>query len=211
MRVISGLYRGKSIKTIKGDSTRPTLDHVKESLFNIIQFKIDDSKVLDLFAGSGQLGIEALSRGAKFVEFCEINKSVYAILLENLYNVDKSFKLAYSVTLENLHQVDKRVKTNNLDYKIFLKSNQTKYDIIFIDPPYELKEHEFSLNLAKEHLEEEGFIVCESEKSYEFSEYSGLEIYGERIYGNVKLTFFKKKLVIKELIKNEEMHLPGDV
>lgn len=84
MRVISGKCRGKKLITLKGLNTRPTLDRVKEALFNIIQFNIQDAQVLDLFAGSGSLGIEALSRGAEQVVFCDNSNAAIKIIKRNI-------------------------------------------------------------------------------------------------------------------------------
>lgn len=133
MRVISGKSRGKKLVSLEGDNTRPTLDRVKEALFNKIQFDIQDAIVLDLFAGSGALGIEALSRGAKQVVFCDKVPETIKVIKQNVAN------------------------TNNLDKSIIINkdcnevldklSNQNKkFDIVFLDPPYKT-------NLAIESLQ----------------------------------------------------------
>ena len=122
MRVIAGTAKGTKLNSIDDISTRPTLDRVKEPLFSIIQNNIVESNVLDLFAGSGALGIESLSRGAKHCTFC-----------------DKSYK-SIQMLKENIQKVRMQEKSTilNIDYKKCLDEQKEKFDIIFIDPPYKM-------------------------------------------------------------------------
>ena len=136
MKVISGIYKGRTIKGYDMDGTRPTMDRVKESLFATIQDEIKDSVVLDLFSGTGSLAIESLSQGAK-----------------TAYAIDKS-KEAIKTINENI----KTIGVNNCkaimsDYKsaiISFKNQQLKFDIVFLDPPYKTDYIEKSLNLIIE-------------------------------------------------------------
>ncbi|WGL58865.1 16S rRNA (guanine(966)-N(2))-methyltransferase RsmD [Pigmentibacter sp. JX0631] len=133
MRVIAGKYKRRNLSTLTGsDITRPTADRVKESLFNIISDSIENSIVLDLFAGSGALGIEALSRGAKKAVFVEKNPQAFKIIQQNLHQLQ--------IPSENFQLV-------NNDASLFLKNTieKEKFDIIFIDPPYLSKWYENAL------------------------------------------------------------------
>ena len=120
MRVVSGKVRGLQLKTIESDSTRPTKDMVKEALFSIIQFDIPAANVLDLFAGTGQLGIEALSRGANRAVFIDERNDACALVNENLNKC-------------RLHTAGQVIRS---DYSIYLRHCTEKFDIIFLDPPY---------------------------------------------------------------------------
>lgn len=173
MRVISGKNKGKKLKCVEGLKTRPTLDRIKESLFNVIQFKIEGKKVLDLFAGSGQLGIEALSRGALSADFCEIDKQAFEILQSNLTGMQN-------------HRIF------NCGYKTFFKTLQTeeKYDIIFIDPPFGEDLYSEAIISSLKALHNGGIIICESDKNYEFQDFYSL-IKTEKVYGKIKLTFLE--------------------
>lgn len=176
MRVISGKYKGKKLKCLEGLKTRPTLDRVKESLFNIIQFEIEGKCVLDLFAGSGQLGIECLSRGALKADFCEADKNAYAVLKANLTNIENAY-------------------TYNLDYKNFLLfHNKDNYDIIFIDPPFGEDLYSDAIVKALTVLNDGGQIICESGLDHSFDNYTNL-VKTEKTYGSVKLTFLKLERV----------------
>lgn len=175
LRIISGKFKGKKLKCLEGLKTRPTLDRVKESLFNVIQFQIEGKTVLDLFAGSGQLGIEAVSRGAAAADFIEADKKAFLILKENLDG------------LENCRAI-------NSDYKVFLKNLQKaqKYDIIFIDPPFGEDLYNDAVFLSLNVINKNGVIICESGKEHKFENFVDL-IYAEKIYGNIKLTFIKNQ------------------
>ena len=120
MRVISGTARGTKLKTIENISTRPTLDRVKEALFNILQDKLKDSVVLDLFAGSGALGIEALSRGAKKAYFCDKNPEAIKVIKDNL---------------NKTRFIDKAI-IFNCDYINAIRKINEELSIVFLDPPY---------------------------------------------------------------------------
>ena len=122
MRVIAGTYRGKILKEFSLSSTKPTLDRVKESLFSSIQFDLIGASVLDLFAGTGALGIEALSRGAKHVDFVDANIDAIKIIKQNLQGI----KGEYNVT-----------KSDYLQFLSNTKSQQNKYDIVLLDPPFD--------------------------------------------------------------------------
>ena len=147
MRVITGTARGRKLSTPTNYDIRPTTDNVKESIFNIIQFDIEGRKVLDLFAGTGQLGIECLSRGAESVTFVDENKEAIRIIKENL----KNCQLEGSVIQG--------------DAVSFLR-NCGKFDLIFIDPPYDSKLYEPVLELINsvDILSDGGIIVCEARK-----------------------------------------------
>ena len=150
MRIISGTAKGTKLYTLDGLNTRPTLDRVKESIFNIIQNDIEDSIVLDLFSGSGNLGIEALSRGAKYAYLVDNNPKAIDIIKKNINNLDIN-----------------NVKVIKKDYKQalkYLKENDKKLDIIFLDPPYKTDYIEESIKLITEYnlLSEDGLIICES-------------------------------------------------
>jgi 16S rRNA (guanine(966)-N(2))-methyltransferase RsmD len=147
MRVITGSARGAKLKTLEGLATRPTSDRVKEAVFNIIQFDIEGRRVLDLFAGSGQLAIEALSRGAE-----------YAVLVDQSQEATKVIK-------ENLKKVkfDQKASVFQMDYLRYLATSHERFDIIFLDPPYAEKSLENALQKISEIdiLSEGGIIVCE--------------------------------------------------
>lgn len=181
MRVISGTAKGTKLNSIEELSTRPTLDRVKEALFNIIQTKIQDSIILDLFSGSGSIGIEFLSRGCEKAYLCDNSSKAINMIYENL---EKTRLQSNAVVLKK-------------DYKKCLQDlgkNKIAFDIIFIDPPYkdniavDAVETILSLNLLKE----KGFIIIETdEKDREIENLKKLDvqIYDCRKYGRVNLIF----------------------
>ena len=172
MRVISGKYKGKYLKGFDIDGTRPTMDRVKESLFGIIQNKLNDSICLDLFAGSGSLGIEALSNGAKKCYFNDSNNEMIKILKENLNGIDNSI-------------------ISNKNYINFLDNINDKFDIIFLDPPYKLNLITPSIKKIIDNnlLNDNGLIICEYETEVIKCD---LNILKEKKYGSKKIIIYKK-------------------
>lgn len=147
MRVITGSARGAKLKTLEGLQTRPTSDRVKEAIFNIIQFDIEGRRVLDLFGGSGQLAIEALSRGAGYAVIVDQSAEAAAVIKDNLKKV----------------RLDQSASVFQSDYLRYLSGCREKFDIIFLDPPYQGTFLETSLQKISEIdiLTEGGIIVCE--------------------------------------------------
>ena len=159
MRIISGKARGTKLETLSGTSTRPTLERVKESVFNIIQQEVTDCIFLDLFAGSGSIGIEAASRGAKEVIMCEKDKDAFNIIRKNI---------------EKTH-LEKIIKVYKMDFESMLSTKlDKKVDIIYIDPPYKtnyaLKTVE--ILLEKELLKDNSKIIIETDREEEIIEQS---------------------------------------
>jgi len=180
MRVITGKARGVALKTPEGMQTRPTADRVKEALFSIIQFEIPGARVLDLFGGTGQLGIEALSRGAKSATFVDASDAACKLIKENLRRT-------------KFGDVGSVIRS---DYMDFLKRCKEKYQIIFLDPPYAEVFLENALKCITEIdiLQSGGIIIAErplgKELSYEFEGYSRSKDYK---YGKVLLTIYRKE------------------
>ncbi len=172
MRIISGKYRGRVLSGFKGDNIRPTADRVKESLFNILSSGVAGARVLDMFCGSGSLGLECISRGASFVHFNDISKDSLAVLKKNLIKIDGN----YTVT--------------NSDFSCCIKAGD-KYDLIFIDPPYASDAGIKALRLIADgkNLSENGIAVYERDRSFD-GEISGLKKYDERKYGKTYITLF---------------------
>ncbi len=175
MRVISGKYRGLEIKGYNIDGTRPTMDRVKESLFGSIQGYVKDSTCLDLFAGSGALGLEALSEGADKCYFVDNNKIAINTLKENLERL----------------KVKEEYYLINKDYVEALKSFNIKFDIIFLDPPYHLNMMNDAIRLIIEKglLNDGGIIVCEYEEG---SVECPLELLKQKKYGSKSIDIYKK-------------------
>jgi len=176
MRVISGKYKGKNLIGFDIDGTRPTMDRVKESLFGIIQNNIKNSIVLDLFAGSGSLGIEAISNGAIEAYFIDNNIELINIIKKNTSGMNEKIhimKSDYKSTLE------------------MLKNSNIKFDIIFLDPPYKLNLINDCLNKIIEYnlLNKDGIIVCEYET--EQIENNSLTLIKDKKYGSKKIKIFK--------------------
>ncbi len=150
MKVISGIYKGRKIEGFDIEGTRPTMDRVKESLFAMIQNDIQESIVLDLFSGSGNLAIESLSEGSSFAYLVDSNKKAISIIKKNIENIGV-----------------KNCNILNLDFKKALKyyaENNIKFDIIFLDPPYKTNYIEEAIKLITKYnlLNENGIIVAES-------------------------------------------------
>lgn len=181
MRIIGGKYRSRVLAEFEGENVRPTSDRVRESLFNILSLKTYGARVLDLFSGSGALGIESLSRGAKEVVFNDCAKASVAILKKNL----NTLKIP-------VNGVEAKVLSN--DYLVCLEQQREKFDIIFIDPPYRFDYGEKALEVIakKGLLSENGIAVYERDRVFE-GEIAGLEKYDERKYGKTYLTFFQRK------------------
>lgn len=181
MRVISGKVRGLKLNTPKNEDVRPTTDRVKESLFNMINPYIMESSVLDLFAGTGSLGIECLSRGANKCVFVDISKESIAIVKSNIKKA----------------RVEKESIVLNSDFKDAiskLKLQENKFDVIFMDPPY--YKNMFIDALQKidnaSLLNEDGIIIIEHDSKDVFPENIGrLEKSRDKKYGNTTITFYK--------------------
>lgn len=182
MKIISGTLKGRKINGYNIEGTRPTMDRVKESLFGMIQDNIKDSIVLDLFAGSGNLGIEAISNGAKLAYFIDNNPEVIKVLNQNISFLD--IKSKSRVVLS-----DWKKALNN-----FSKENK-KFDLIFIDPPYAYDVYEKILDKVNtlNLLTEEGLLIMEHHNLNLPQEYDKLALYKERNYGNKQINIYKYK------------------
>lgn len=179
MRIIAGKVRGLRLKTPKGYLTRPTADRIKEALFSAIQGFEVEARVLDLFAGTGALGLEALSRGADTAVFVENNPATQKVLLSN---IDKSGMKMQSEIIK-------------MDAKVFLRSFQGEpFDLIFIDPPYGsgLGNEVLLLLLEKDLIRDQGLIVWEMGINDQFNScVPPLRLVKEKKYGDTLLLFFK--------------------
>lgn len=179
MRVITGKARGIALKTPDGMTTRPTTDRVKEAMFSIIQFDIPGARVLDLFGGTGQLGIEALSRGAKSAVFVDAGEQACRLIRENLKRA----------------RMESDGHVIRSDYLAYLSICKEKFDIIFLDPPYAEVFLENALNRITEIdiLQSGGIIVTErplgKELPWEFEGYIRSKDYK---YGKILLTIYRK-------------------
>ena len=179
MRVITGKARGVQLKTPEGMTTRPTTDRVKEALFSIINFDIPGAMVLDLFGGTGQLGIEALSRGAASAVFVDAGEPACKLIRENLKRA----------------KMESQGRVIRSDYLDYLKRCREKFDIIFLDPPYAEVFLENALKRITEIdiLQTNGIIVTErplgKEIPWEFEGYSRSKDYK---YGKTLLTIYRK-------------------
>ena len=180
MRVIAGKYRGKLLKEFSLSTTKPTLDRVKESLFSSIQFDLIDASVLDLFSGTGALGVESISRGARFVDFVDTNSEAIKIIKQNLHGIDGEYNVTKS------------------DYMTFLqqaKTSNKKYNIVLLDPPYNtdfgIKAIEYIL--ANDLLANDGIIMYEKAYSTTFKlNFDGYTI-KEKKYGTVEIVKIVKE------------------
>ena len=172
MRIITGSARGAKLSTLEGEDVRPTTDRVKQALFNIVQFQIEGRNVLDLFAGSGQLGLEAVSRGAK----C-------AVLVDTAQN-------AIDVISANVH---------HMDYASYLMKQDMLFDLAFLDPPYHKGILEKALPLTAEVMNEGGIIVCEHAADEPVPEEAG-DFVKRRTYqyGKIMLTVYEHRNMVAE-------------
>ena len=179
MRIISGKARGTKLYTLEGENTRPTLDRVKESIFSIIQGEIEGAKILDLFAGSGAIGLEFLSRGAEEAVLCDNSKEAINIIKKNI---------------EKTH-MEEKVKLINTDFeKCLEKISNEKFDIIYLDPPYDTNyiykaiKKIIDLNIAKE----ESLVIIETDDEQRVEqeiEKLEINIVDKRKYGRATIIF----------------------
>ncbi len=176
MRIVGGELKGRTLFTFEGEAIRPTPDKVREAVFNIIQPRIKGARFLDLFAGTGAMGIEALSRGAVAVTLNDKDRVSQALIKKNLEKL----------------KISDRVKLTALDGTALDKFTNDKYDIIYIDPPYKAGLNELALKASLNLLSDNGVIILESETKFG-AEIKGLEIFDERKYGRVLITFFQKE------------------
>ena len=176
MRVISGKARGSSLFSLEGLHTRPTTDRVKEAMFSIINFHLQDALVLDLFAGSGALGTEALSRSAKKCVFVENDRKALDIVKKNLNktNLSDCAELVFA------------------DYKTYLNSSTDQFDVILLDPPYNKKMCDGALKIIydKNLLKDDGIILCETDFNETIE--TGFNLKKEYKYGKTKLSVYTK-------------------
>lgn len=185
MRIISGTARGTKLYTLDGMNTRPTLDRVKEPLFNIINFDLEDAVVLDLFAGSGALGLEAISRGAKKAFFCEKNREAALVVEKNIEKTKFNDKAIL-------------IKADFEKAIMQLQNQNEKIDVVFIDPPYKtdfVKKSIDALLVAK--ILNDNFIIIvetdEPDRILDDIKNIDIDVYDTRKYGRVSLLFLRHK------------------
>ena len=169
MRIISGKARGTKLFSPEGNDTRPTLDRVREAIFSMINFSIPSACVLDLFAGSGAMGLEALSRGAAEAVFVDCDDKAISVVRKNI---------------EKTHSDCCTVR--HTDFKQFLSTCSDRFDIIFLDPPYGAGFYEEALSIIKSRnlLSDDGILIAECSTDIK-PDFSGFEVYRERKYGKV--------------------------
>ena len=177
MRVIAGKYRGRKLNEFDINSTKPTLDRVKEAIFSSIQFDIINACVLDLFSGTGGMGIEAISRGAKKTYFVDIEDKAIKLIKSNLKNINENYEICKK------------------DYANFLKENtDKKFDIVFIDPPFntDYAEQAIDFLIDNDMLGDKGIIVYEKSKDKKYDkDYSNFKK-SVKTYGSVEVIIFRK-------------------
>ncbi len=177
MRVITGSARGMVLRTLEGDNVRPTTDKVKEAVFSAIQFEVEGRRVLDLFAGSGQLGIEALSRDAENCVFVDADKNAIRIVKENL----EKTKLAHKATV---------MQTDSL---AFLGMTDKVFDLAFLDPPFATGMLQKALAKVEPRIAEGGLVICEHPFGEEMPEIQGgLAKQREYKYSKTAVTVYRK-------------------
>ncbi len=175
MRVITGSARGCRLTTLAGESTRPTTDKVKEGLFSAIQFDIEGRRVLDLFAGSGQLGIEALSRGAASCVFVDRNPQAVSVIKQNLQKT-------------GLYTQAQVVATDALS---FLERPKDVFDLVFLDPPYASELLLPTLQKVTQWVNDGGIIVCEGDENIILPETVGRFVLNRvKRYGRIFISIY---------------------
>lgn len=178
MRVITGLAKGRRLETLEGEDVRPTTERVKEAVFSIIQFETEGRTFLDLFAGSGQMGIEAISRGAKCAYFVDSSKKSLETVKRNLS----------ATKLEN------SAKVFAMDFHSFLMTNTDGIDIAFLDPPYRTGALQQALELLPNVMNDTGIIIAENPVNEEIlSNYGNFVLDREYRYGKIKISTFRHK------------------
>jgi 16S rRNA (guanine966-N2)-methyltransferase len=184
VRIIAGSAKGRVLIVPKNTDVRPTADRVKETIFNVLgQWFVDEERVLDLYAGVGGLGLEALSRGAKHATFVERDRFVMASLTENITKL--GFGLAAKTLLKPVHAAVRQ-----------LGGAGATYHLVFADPPYDLKETPLLLTLLDETkvVAPEGLAVLEHDRREELPERVGsLERIDERLFGDTKVSFYTRR------------------
>ena len=178
MKVIAGIYKGRNIDTIKDTATRPMMGIAREGIFNTLQFSFENADVLDLFAGSGSMGIEALSRGAKYVTFIDNSPDCIKQINKNL----QEYKNDYSVL--------------KLDVSKYINEVASKYDIIFFDPPFDYVTEDINADISEigNNLNKNAFIVIHRHSnSSSIVLPNDVQLYKEKYYGQSKILILRKK------------------
>lgn len=184
MRIIAGEFRSRPLKTLKGDTTRPTLDKVKEALFSAMGGSFEGGNVLDLYAGSGAIGLEALSRGMDHAYFSDSNKQAVSIIKENI----------------NLLNVKDRCSVYPIKDEMMLKKMKEanlQFSFIYLDPPYKKQKNLALLEYIdlNDMVSQNGWVVIESlqEETYQITTLKHLQYVKEATYGIMKLTYYRNK------------------
>ena len=180
MRVITGTARGRKLKEPAGMETRPTTDRVKEGIFSSIQFELEGRRVLDLFGGTGQMGIEAISRGAAHCTFVDLRKDAVAVIRENL----------------SLTGFSQQARVVQGDALAFLSRCRETFDVIFLDPPYEsgLLEKTMELVTTIDIVSENGIIVCENGSNAGWpTVFPPYRLQKEYRYGKIKTALYRRQ------------------
>lgn len=178
MRIIAGEWRGRRLETREGMDVRPTPERVKEALFNILQFQLEGRRVLDLFAGSGQLGLEALSRGAAEAVFVDESRDSAAVVKRNIASL----------------KAEAKTRLYQTDFAAFLMRRQEPFDIVFLDPPYRSGKLEAALPLAAAITNPGGTIIAEHPTDEELPDEAGDFRKGKSYrYGKIYLTVYRHK------------------
>lgn len=177
MRIIAGKYRGRTLARFQGEEVRPTADRVKESLFQILSPRLRGARALDLFCGSGALGVECMSRGAGFVHFNDLSKDSLAILRKNLSFTEEEYEITC------------------LDFRACLLSDSKKYDLVFCDPPYRetFLAEILGLLAQRELLAQNGLVLYETEREEEIP--AGWVSADLRRYGRTKIFFLQRSSI----------------
>ena len=180
MRVITGLAKGRRLAELPGLDTRPTTSKMKEGLFSAIQFDIEGRRVLDLFAGTGQLGIEAVSRGAAFCDFVDSAPAALKVVRQNVKTCG----------------FEDRSACHGKDFTAFLGRSREKYGLVFLDPPYASGNLERAMELIStiDIVVENGIMVCESPADHQLPELPAPYEKGKEYrYGKIKFTLYRRR------------------
>lgn len=178
MRVVAGSARGIQLQTLEGENTRPTIDRVKEGMFSAVQFLLPGAAVLDLFAGSGQLGIEALSRGAARAVFVDENRAAVDVVIQNLKTAG----------------LFKQARVTQMEARQYLNGSNETFDLILLDPPYRRQMVHQLLPLLERRLNAGGVLLCETELEAVLPDREGALLKKKDYrYGKILVTKYQKE------------------